>query len=243
MLQFTCWPSVTELYFNCQNHPQNISVFPEDKALIAAIYPTLQVPHPSSTALAHWQIQNPEWCRWDKIVHPSKSVRGNPVEEQVESYNFSVWKPLNAPMPKSNGAARQPSCNPEVVGITSEMGARNNDRPANHVHAWGAVLQVWGWQTLSASSPQLQPCHQAVLRKNQTWLDQNAKGWKTRERDETAVVITVVSWLLAQGRTVVWSKALLQSQKWSTVSHVTGSNTTLNFQDNLVYIVGKCPSN
>lgn len=113
----------------------------------------------------------------------------------------------------------------------------------HHVHAWGAVPQVWGWQTLSASSPQLQPCHQAVLCKNQTWLDKNAKGWKTRERDETAVVITVVSWLLAQGRTVVWSKALLQSQKWSTVSHVTGSNTTLNFQDNLVYIVGKCPSN
>lgn len=130
-------------YRACTSTAKTIHV-PEDKALIAAIYPTLQVPHPSSTALAHWQIQNPEWCQWDKIVHPSKSVRGNPVEEHGERCNFSVWKPLNTPMPKSNGAARQPSCNPKVVGITSEMGARNNDRPANTTCMLGVLYPRCG---------------------------------------------------------------------------------------------------
>lgn len=107
----------------------------------------------------------------------------------------------------------------------------------------GCCTRVWGDNPPlpAALSHSPAPCC-SVQKSNQTWLGQNAKGWKTRERDETAVVIiTVVSWLLAQGRTVVWCEMLLQSQKWLTVSHVIGSNTIvpLNFQDDLVYIVGK----
>lgn len=157
MLQFTRDP-VTELYFNCQSHSQNISVSPEDKALITAIYSNLQVLHPSSTAFAQWQKQNPEWCWWDKAVHLPKLRRGNPVEEHIESCNFSVWKPLNAPMSKSNWAARQPSCNQKVAGSTSEMGAMSNDRPANTTRTPGVLHPSVGWQSPSASSPQPQPC-------------------------------------------------------------------------------------